>query len=887
MTYMTENTAGFSGGSDRLFRELVESSQELFFQIDTEGRYLYLNPAWEKNFGYPLAEMIGHFFFDFQPFETRQRDLSRMAEIMNQPSFHQYETILLHKDGTPRHILFSGKRVFTDSGRLLGTQGFGYDITERKKAEEEVRISAAQLRVFITNAPTAIAMFDSGLRYLAYSDRWLEDYGLGKQNLIGRHHYDVFPSIRENEFWKSIHSRCLAGESLKKEEDTFVGAGGNQEWLRWDVRPWFLPSGEIGGILMLTESITARRQVELELRASEERYRNLADMGFESIFIHENDVIVDLNRTLLELLRYDSKEEIIGKKGLELVVAPQSRELIRERLRARTTGPSEVWCIRKDGSQFLAETQAREITYQGRPMRLVNIRNITARKQAEEAIAAEKERLAVTLQSIGDGVIATDTAGCVMIMNTVAENLTGWPQHEAMGLPLNQVFQIVHEISRLPCENPVDKVFATGDTIELANHTLLISRDGTERVIADSGAPIRSAEGKTLGVVLVFRDMTEKQKLIVAAQRTQKLESLGILAGGIAHDFNNLLSGIFGYIDIAHAKCKEETLSAYLAKAMATIERARGLTHQLLTFAKGGVPIRQTQALFPFVEETVNFVLSGSSVTSRFEVAPNLRPCDFDRNQIGQVFDNLAINAQQAMPNGGVLLVRAENMRLKTNQVDGLPEGEYVRISFSDTGIGIPPEIISRIFDPFFTTKQKGSGLGLATCYSILNQHDGNIEVESESGKGTVFHVYLPTSPNVPATESKPALREVKGRGRFLLMDDEAVIRETLGEMLRMVGFEVITFAEGKAVIDYLKQTPQGLQGISAIMLDLTVPGGMGGREAMVEIRKISSDIPIFVSSGYGDDPVMAEPEKFGIAGSIGKPFRRAALLELLQKHLG
>lgn len=884
---MTENTAGFSGGSDRLFRDLVESSQELFYQVDIDGRYLYLNPAWEKALGFPLSEMIGHHFFDFQPAEIRQRDLARMAELMNQPSFHQYETIMLHRDGSPRNILFSGKQVLSEKGRLLGTQGIGYDITERKLAEEEVRISAAQLRVFISNAPTAIAMFDSGLRYLAYSDRWLEDYGLGKQNLIGRHHYDVFPSIRENDFWKDVHLRCLAGETIKKEEDTFVGADGKQEWLRWDVRPWYLPSGEIGGILMLTESITARRRVELELRASEERYRNLADMGFEAIFIHENDVIIDLNRTLIELLRYDSKEEIIGKKGAEFVVAPQSRRHILERLKMRTTGPTEVWCVRKDGTQFLGETQAREITYQGKPMRLVNIRDITARKQAEEAVAAEKERLSVTLQSIGDGVIATDTAGCVVVMNTVAETLTGWPQHEALGLPLSRVFQIVHEISREPCENPVDKVFATGDIIELANHTLLISRDGTERVIADSGAPIRSADGKTLGVVLVFRDMTEKQKLIAAAQRTQKLESLGILAGGIAHDFNNLLGGIYGYIDIAHAKSRDNALTDYLAKAMATIDRARGLTHQLLTFAKGGVPIRQTQALFPFVEETVNFVLSGSSVTSRFDVVPDLKACDFDRNQIGQVIDNLAINAQQAMPQGGTLFVSAANVRLKANQVQGLLDGDYVRISIRDTGIGIPTEIISRIFDPFFTTKQKGSGLGLATCYSILNQHEGSIEVESDPGKGTTFHIYLPTSLNAPIMEAKPDAKEVKGKGRFLLMDDEEVIRETLGEMLRMVGYEVITFAEGKAVIDYLRNSPEGLKGIAAIMLDLTVPGGMGGREAMVEIRKISSDLPIFVSSGYGDDPVMAEPEKFGITGSIGKPFRRAALLELLQNHLG
>lgn len=863
----------------------LEASHELFWSVDAEGRYTFVNGAWEALLGYKPAEMLGKRFVDFQFPETAARDAEAFALHSQAPGPFRYETSFRKRDGGELHVLFSSHALLQD-GRVIGWQGIGFDMTEKRKAEAALRLSETQLRTFITHAPTAIAMFDKDLHYLAYSDRWLEDYGLTGQNLVGRHHYDVFPSIRDNVFWKDVHRRCLAGESAKKDEDTFIGADGKQEWLRWDVRPWYLPTGGIGGILMLTESITGRRRAELELRASEERYRHLADMGFEAIFIHENDVIIEVNRALVELLGYADKDELIGKRGLETVVAPQSRALVIERLRGKSNHAIEVWCKRKNGELFLGETQARDIVYQGRPMRLVNIRDITARKKADEAIAAEKERLAVTLQSIGDGVIATDTRGQVAIMNTVAERLTGWRQSEALGRPLGEVFRIIHEISREPCENPVDKVLATGEIIELANHTMLLGRGGEEYVIADSGAPIRDAEGRIIGVVLVFRDTTEKQKLIEAAQRTQKLESLGILAGGIAHDFNNLLGGIFGYIDLVHAKTKDESQAYQLAKALATIDRARGLTQQLLTFAKGGAPIRKVARLFPFVQETVHFVLSGSAVTAHFQAASDLKACNFDRNQIGQVIDNLVINAQQAMPLGGSLWVTAENVFLRYRQVEGLPAGEYAHIAIRDSGIGIPPEILPRIFDPFFTTKQKGSGLGLATCYSILKQHDGSIEVESEPGRGTTFHLYLPVSAEQPEPEVKVVPAEVKaGKGIFVLMDDEEVIRETLGEMLGAQGFEVATFAEGRAALDYLKSLPK-LEAVAAIMLDLTVPGGMGGREAVVEIRKLSQTLPIFVSSGYAEDPVMAEPERYGVTGSLSKPFRRAELLALLAKHL-
>ena len=297
--------------------------------------------------------------------------------------------------------------------------------------------------------------------------------------------------------------------------------------------------------------------------------------------------------------------------------------------------------------------------------------NIGELQQALAEIAAQKERLAVTLRSIGDGVITTDTSGNIVIMNKVAEDLTGWKLDEALGKPLATVFNIINENTRKPHENPVAKVLSSGQIVELANHTLLISRDGTERIIADSGAPIKDKDNKTIGVVLVFRDMTEKQQLQDSMQRAQKLESLGVLSGGIAHDFNNLMGGIFGYIDLAIAKSTEEEVIQRLSKAMNAIERARSLTGQLLTFAKGGAPIQKIAHLFPFVEETAKFALSGANVSCNFGVSQDLWACNFDKNQIGQVIDNLIINAQQAMPVGGTIEMSARNISLAEKRASG------------------------------------------------------------------------------------------------------------------------------------------------------------------------------------------------------------------------
>ncbi len=536
--------------------------------------------------------------------------------------------------------------------------------------------------------------------------------------------------------------------------------------------------------------------------------------------------------------------------------------------------------------RYVHEQCETQFDTEGKPLRsLGTVHDITELRRAEDSLADEKERLSVTLRSIGDGVITTDTQGNIVIMNKVAEELTGWKQDEAQGKPLDSVFTIIDENTRNPRENPIEKVLASGKTIELSNHTVLISRDGTERSIADSGAPIKDKNNVIIGVVLVFRDMTEKRRLLETAYNVQKLESLGVLAGGIAHDFNNLLGGIFGYIDLANMESDKSGISSYLSKAMTTIERARALTGQLLTFAKGGAPVLKRGHLFPFVQETAEFALSGSNVSCRFSVPHDLWVCNFDRNQIGQVIDNIIINAQQAMPVGGTIELTARNIVIAAKEHPVLANGNYIKISIKDCGIGIPQNLITRVFDPFFTTKTKGHGLGLATCYSIVNRHEGCIDVESEHGKGATFHIYLPASAeSVSGITVTPDVKH-KGSGIIMVMDDEEIIRDTVGHMLKSLGYTVVGKKNGREALDFYIQQTNEQRAVAGIILDLTVPGGLGGKDIIADIRALNPEIPVFVSSGYADDPIIVNPVEYGFTASLCKPFTISELSKILEKY--
>jgi PAS domain S-box-containing protein len=392
------------------------------------------------------------------------------------------------------------------------------------------------------------------------------------------------------------------------------------------------------------------------------------------------------------------------------------------------------------------EEKVRERTNEIESKNLDLLDEIRERKSAEQSLSAEKERLAITLRSIADGVITTDVNGDIVLLNKVAERLTGWGHEEAAGRIVSEVFRLVGEKSGENIKNPVDLALADGQAISFDNSTL-ITRDGKEIAVADSGAPIRDKESRIVGGVLVFRDITDKLRTDEELLKMKKLESVGILAGGIAHDFNNLLTAIMGNISLAgQLVTPEHKIHRLLAGADKASLRAKNLTQQLLTLAKGGEPIKETASIGQVIKESADFVLHGGKSDYKLEMVENLRLVDIDRGQVGQVVQNLIINARQAMPAGGTIRVSCENLESTANESPNplLPkQNQYVKISVTDTGVGMPENVIDKIFDPYFSTKQEGSGLGLAITHSIIKKHKGAITVKSKPGEGSTFNIYL------------------------------------------------------------------------------------------------------------------------------------------------
>ena len=370
-------------------------------------------------------------------------------------------------------------------------------------------------------------------------------------------------------------------------------------------------------------------------------------------------------------------------------------------------------------------------------------------RRAEQALAEEKERLAVTLRSIGDGVITTDLNGVVLLINQAGETLTGWTQQEASGKRLEAVFRNLDPDTRVACDNSLDMLTRNAGKPGFRRSSWLLARDSTECRIEETVAPLRAADGKTIGMVVVFRDITDALKVQEERAKASKIASLGLLAGGIAHDFNTILMEINGNLSMARAVASDSATRRVIDDADRACVRARQLTWQLLTFSRGGVPNKRTLAISRLLRDSASLAVRGSNVVCDFDLAPDLWEVSADEEQFVQVITNLVINAQQSMTPGGSIGIRAENVVEESHRWEHalrVEPGPYIRISVTDHGVGIPEQHLGRIFDPYFSTKEKASGLGLATAYSIVKNHGGYVSVSSQPGRGTTLTVNLPAA---------------------------------------------------------------------------------------------------------------------------------------------
>ena len=510
---------------------------------------------------------------------------------------------------------------------------------------------------------------------------------------------------------------------------------------------------------------------------------------------------------------------------------------------------------------------------------------IDERRQAEECLAA-------TLRSVADGIVAADVTGRVVLMNPVAERLTGCPESGAAGRPLAEVVRLRDARTGAPVTDLLAAASrpASGPIADF----LLGADDETRRQATCVATPMRDASGRDAGFVLVLRDVTAERQVEEELLKTSRLESIGLLAGGIAHDFNNILTAMLGYVELAAWDLPESSEPRRkLAGAEAAGRRARELTTKLLTFSRGGTPALRRTDVAGVIAESVSLVAGWQSARCEVEIDPEAWPALADESQLSQALNNLLLNALQAMPGGGKVTVTARNVAAAEPFDEAgvtIPAGRWVRISVGDQGVGIAREHLHRVFDPFFTTRADGTGLGLSTTYSIVRKHAGRITLESEVGRGTTVCLYLQAAEEGAASAAASAptatTQAVRGR-RILVMDDHSAVLDVVREMLKAIGCEAHLCTDGAEAVRAYQDAMAGGARFDAVILDCIVPGGMGGAQAAREIFALDPGARLIISSGYVNEPILAHYRAHGFAGALGKPYLPEALGRALEAAIG
>lgn len=504
-------------------------------------------------------------------------------------------------------------------------------------------------------------------------------------------------------------------------------------------------------------------------------------------------------------------------------------------------------------------------------------------KKLSREVEESEQRYKQLVELSPEGIIV-HSYGKIVFVNARAVELFGAEKpDDILG---REILDTIHPDFREEVKENIRQELEEGISVRFHEEKIL-RLDGTSVDVEVAAAPL-IYQGEQ-AVQVVIRNITEKKKMEEEFLKVEKLESLGILAGGIAHDFNNILTAIIGNISLARMKVDsgDFDIETFLRGAESASLRAKNLSQQLLTFSRGGSPIKKTMDIKELIRESTSFVLLGSNVKCNFSIADNLYPVEVDEGQLSQVINNLVINAQQAMPEGGIVRVTAENILLKDGEIVSLQSGCYVKIIVQDKGIGIQEKNLKKIFDPYFTTKQKGSGLGLATVYSVIKKHGGYITAQSKLGMGTTFEIYLPMSEKEPTTIIQKKERLSTVGGKILVMDDEEVVRKVAGKMLQFLGYDACFARNGNEAIDMYKKAEKSGSKYKAVILDLTIPGGMGGREAIKELIKIDPDVKAIVSSGYSNDPIMCNFKDYGFSGFLLKPYKIKELGDVLKKVAG
>lgn len=649
-------------------------------------------------------------------------------------------------------------------------------------------------------------------------------------------------------------------------------------------------TGSLADLISVALAIQEQKRAENALAEERNLLRTVIDLIPDEIYAKDlKSRFAVTNQAVAKARGFNLPEDLIGKSDFDILSPELAQIYYDEEQQLIHSGQSILHKILStpDGGWF-SSSKIPWRDKDGQIMGLVGInRDICDQKRAEAAIQANEEKFRNIFEKSPVGIEIYDSDGKLIDANPASLEIFGCNElKEIQGLDLFDNPNFSDAIKDDLRQGKVVRREVIYDFEKIRNLKRFMTKKTGIIYLDILMTPFKSTLNESVpGFLIILKDITEQKKMEAELIKTSKLESLGILAGGIAHDFNNILTAIIGNIHLAKMNI-DRNIETYeiLNEAEMAAGRASELTQQLLTFSKGGMPIKKTASIAELIQDTVRFVFRGSNIRCEQHIPPNLWLAPIDAGQISQVVNNLAINALQAMPNGGTVDIRAENVSIHPDSTQPLSPGKYIKVAFHDQGIGIPGHILPKVFDPYFTTKSKGSGLGLAICYSIIKKHKGYIFIESEVGSGTLVNFYLPAIPDAIIPIEAETVPKMTGHGRILVMDDELIVRQVLGKLLIRFGYQVDFAKEGKEAIQLYQKAQNENQPYILVIIDLTIPGGMGGKETIKELLNIDPQVKAIVSSGYFNDPILANYQNFGFKGFISKPYNMKELQNIILK---
>jgi len=870
--------------------EVIEKMADGLILMDVQGRYVFINQAIEKMSGYRRDELLGRHYEEFLPRGTKGEESERIA-LTIEAAYEQgiappMEFTLVGKDGRESHIASTASLVVKDGGEPLGLVATYRDISDQRRMEKTLRHSEERYRLLVQNASDISALFDPDGRISYVSPAVERILGYRPEELVGQpgsavlHPEDKRTMEADLEQWLNNPDQATTGQYRYRHKN---GSWRNLE----SVANNCLEHPAIRAIVVNSRDVTERVQLEEALYHSEERYRLLAQNSPDIITIINPDNSFRYISPAAERILGYTPEEAIKHMGFDHV-HPEDRTPTLAAYARLLESPDELLNVRyrlrrKDGSWRFVEAVGNNVLANPAMRAIVlNVRDITDRVKLEKQLRSSEERYRLLVQNSSDMIVLMGRDSKVHYVSPTAERILGYKPEELLG---QTGLDFHHPEDRPGMLDAVNRCFRNPDEPVLAQYRFR-HKDGSWRWL-ESIANNRLDHPAIRAIVVNTRDITERRRMEDALEKTEQLESLSILCGGIAHDFNNILTVVLTNISMARMYADlEEDIEKMLADAEKASLRGKGLTQQLLTFAKGGEPIKRTVSIATLLEETIDFALSGSNVRCEHDLPEDLWPVEADEGQIGQVIQNVILNADQAMPGGGVIQVRAENVTITEHDPLPLQPGSHVKVTIVDQGIGIPEEHLHKICDPFFTTKQKGSGLGLSSSFSIVRRHKGALRVESRLGGGTKVHIYLPALPEGRPTRDARRHAAYRGAERVLLIEDDDTLRRSIGKALGRLGYQVECAEDGKEGIRIYEEARASGRPIHVVVMDLTIPGGMGGKDAARELLRIDADAKLIVSSGYSTDSVMSDFRAHGFRAVISKPYRVEDLGKTLRNVL-